>query len=78
MIKADKWTDGLSITIEVIDDKQKPNALKVSKVLKKLSQEELPSKDNAIWEKLLLTLWKTLKLHMMLNPKSHASTIKKY
>ena len=68
MIKADKWTDGLSITIEVIDDKQKPNALKVSKVLKKLSQEELPSKDNAIWEKLLLTLWKTLKLHMMLNP----------
>lgn len=68
MIKADKWTDGLSITIEVIDDKQKPNALKVSKVLKKLSQEELPLEENAIWEKLLLTLWKTLKLHMMLNP----------
>lgn len=68
MIKADKWTDGLSITIEVIDDKQKPNALKVSKVLKKLSQEELPLEENAIWEKLLWTLWKTLKLHMMLNP----------
>lgn len=68
MIKADKWTDGLSITIEVIDDKQKPNALKVSKVLKKLSQEELPLEENAIWEKLLLTLWKTFKLHMMLNP----------
>lgn len=68
MIKADKWTDGLSITIEVIDDKQKPNALKVSKVVKKLSQEELPLEENAIWEKLLLTLWKTLKLHMMLNP----------
>ena len=68
MIKADKWTDGLSITIEVIDDKQKPNALKVSKVLKKLSQEELPLEENAIWEKLLLTLWKTLELHMMLNP----------
>lgn len=69
MIKADKWTDGLSITIEVINDKQKPNALKVtSKVLKKLSQEELPLEENAIWEKLLLTLWKTLKLHMMLNP----------
>lgn len=64
----DKWTDGLSITIEVIDDKQKPNALKVSKVLKKLSQEELPLEENAIWEKLLLTLWKTFKLHMMLNP----------
>lgn len=68
MIKADKWTDGLSITIEVIDDKQKPNALKVSKVLKKLSQEELPLEESAIWEKLLLTLWKTFKLHMMLNP----------
>lgn len=68
MIKADKWTDGLSITIEVIDDKQKPNALKVSKVLKKLSQEELPLEENAIREKLLLTLWKTFKLHMMLNP----------
>lgn len=68
MIKADKWTDGLSITIEVIDDKQKPNALKVSKVLKKLSPEELPLEENAIWEKLLLTLWKTFKLHMMLNP----------
>lgn len=68
MIKADKWTDGLWITIEVIDDKQKPNALKVSKVLKKLSQEELPLEENAIWEKLLLTLWKTFKLHMMLNP----------
>lgn len=69
MIKADKWTDGLSITIEVIDDKQKPNALKdTSKVLKKLSQEELPLEENAIWEKLLLTLWKTFKLHMMLNP----------
>lgn len=67
MIKANKWTDGLSITIEVIDDKQKPNALKVSKVLKKLSQEELPLEENAIWEKLLLTLWKTFKLHMMLN-----------
>lgn len=68
MIKADKWTDGLSITIEVIDDKQKPNALKVtSKVLKKLSQEELPLEENATWEKLLLTLWKTFKLHMMLN-----------
>ena len=69
MIKDDKWTDGLSITIEVIDDKQKPNALKVtSKVLKKLSQEELPLEENAIWEKLLLTLWKTFKLHMMPNP----------
>lgn len=69
MIKADKWTDGLSITIEVIDDKQKPNALKVtSEMLKKLSQEELPLEENAIWEKLLLTLWKTFKLHMMLNP----------
>lgn len=53
MIKADKWTDGLSITIEVIDDKQKPNALKVtSEMLKKLSQEELPLEENAIWEKL--------------------------
>lgn len=69
MIKADKWTDGLSITIEVIDDKQKPNALKVTReMLKKLSQEELPLEENAIWEKLLLTLWKTFKLHMMLNP----------
>ena len=69
MIKANKWTDGLSITIEVIDDKQKPNALKVTgEMLKKLSQEELPLEENAIWEKLLLTLWKTCKLHMMLNP----------
>ena len=70
MIKADKWTDGLSITIEVIDDKQKPNALKVtSEMLKKLSQqEELPLEENAIWGKLLLILLKTFKLHMMLNP----------
>ena len=69
MIKANKWTDGLSITIEVIDDKQKPNALKVTgEMLKKLSWEELPLEENAIWEKLFLTLWKTFKLHMMLNP----------
>lgn len=69
MIKANKWTDGLSITIEVIDDKQKPNALKVtSEMLKKLSWEELPLEENAIWKKLFLTLWKTFKLHMMLNP----------
>ena len=49
MIKADKRTDGLSITIEVIDDKQKPNGLKVTgEMLKKLSQEELPLEENAI------------------------------
>ena len=70
MISANKWTVGLSISIEVIDDKQKPNALKVtSEMLKKLSQEEeLPLEENAIWDKLFLTLLKTFKLHMMLNP----------
>ena len=55
MIKADKCTNGLSVTIEVIDDKGKSLALKVtSEILKKLIQEEeLSLEENTVGEKLL-------------------------